>query len=82
MDSIKTNLCGKRRRDLVAGSTEVHPMDNYGALQIGVHLFCEAGEKPCLPGKSGAAKFIHLWHNENGIWRITRVLSYDHFDSK
>ena len=82
VDSIRANLCGKRRRDLVAESTEVHPMDNYGALQIGVHLFCEPGEKPCLAGKSGAAKFIHLWHNENGIWRITRVLSYDHFDSK
>ncbi len=82
VDSIKANLCGKRRRDIVAGSTEVHPMDNYGALQIGIHVFCEAGEKPCAPGKSGAAKFIHLWHNGNGTWRITRVLSYDHFDSK
>ena len=82
VDSIKANLCGKRRRDLVPGSTEVHPMDNYGALQIGVHLFCEAGEKPCESGKSGAAKFIHLWHNDKGIWWITRVISYDHFDSK
>ena len=24
-----------------AGSTEVHPMDECGAVQIGVHLFCE-----------------------------------------
>jgi uncharacterized protein (TIGR02246 family) len=82
VDSIKANLCGKRRRDLVPESTEVHPMDNYGALQIGSHRFCEAGEKPCAPGTSGAAKFIHLWQNKEGTWAITRVLSYDHVDSK
>jgi len=26
----------------------------------------------------GEAKFVHLWQNKDGAWKITRVLSYDH----
>jgi len=27
---------------------------------------------------SGVAKFVMLWQNKDGAWRITRVISYDH----
>src|SRR5262249_48574219 len=38
-ESVKNNICGKVTRELVPGSLEVYPMENYGALEIGVHLF-------------------------------------------
>jgi hypothetical protein len=28
------------------------------------------------PGST--AKFIHVWKNDGGTWRIARVLSFDH----
>lgn len=78
VDSIKNNICGKVRRELVTGSMEVHPMDNYGALQIGSHRFCDVKAAKCDPKTSGIARFIHLWEKKDGDWKITRVLSYDH----
>ena len=76
--SLKDNICGKTRRDLIAGTMEVHPMDNYGALQIGMHRFCEVKSLQCDDKSGGVGKFIHLWQNTNGVWKITRVFSYDH----
>jgi len=29
VDSIKNNVCGKTRRDLIPGTLEVHPMGGY-----------------------------------------------------
>lgn len=61
-------------RTLVAGSLEVYPMQGYGAIQIGRHLFARKGE----PGAE-AAKFVHLWKRDpDGAWRLARVLSFDH----
>jgi hypothetical protein len=60
-------------RTLVPGSLEVYPMQGYGAIQIGRHVFARRGE----PG-SEVAKFVHLWKRENGVWRLARVLSFDH----
>lgn len=78
VDSIKNNVCGKTRRDLIPGTLEVHPMDGYGALQIGMHRFCDAQAKQCDGTSGGVGKFIHLWQNTDGAWKITRVISYDH----
>src|SRR5688572_23458159 len=41
VEAVKNNICGKTRRDLVPGTLEVHPMDNFGALQIGTARFCD-----------------------------------------
>lgn len=60
-------------RTLVPGSLEVYPMQGYGAIQIGRHIFARKGE----PG-SEAAQFVHLWKREAGAWRLARVLSFDH----
>lgn len=60
-------------RTLVPGSLEVYPMQGYGAVQIGRHVFARRGE----PG-SEAAKFVHLWRRQDGAWRLARVLSFDH----
>jgi hypothetical protein len=60
-------------RTLVPGSLEVYPMKGYGAIQIGRHVFARKGE----PG-SEVAKFVHLWKLDDGVWRLARVLSFDH----
>lgn len=74
--AIKENLCGKVRRELVSGTLEVYPMDGYGAVEIGVHLFLHPFEQD--HGVVGEAKFMHLWQLKDGKWKITRVISYDH----
>lgn len=60
-------------RTLVPGSLEVYPMQGYGAIQIGRHVFTKKGEP-----SPEVARFVHLWKQEDGVWRLARVLSFDH----
>jgi hypothetical protein len=76
LDGVKNNICGKVRRELVAGSLEVYPLHGYGAVETGVHRFLHPGHESAEP--TGEAKFVHLWQNKDGAWTITRVISYDH----
>lgn len=70
-----TDIVAKRVLD--KASLNVYPMNNYGAIQTGVHRFYEVreGEEDLLREE---ALFTHLWQYQNGEWRISRVLSYDH----
>lgn len=77
VESIRNNICGKMRREIVADSVEVHPVPGFGAVQMGVHRFYDSNAKPGS-APVGAAKFIHLWQYKDGAWKITRVISYDH----
>lgn len=72
---IEQNICGKVHRELVAGTLEVYPMKDYGAVEIGVHRFYQPKQGN---EATGEAKFIHLWQQQDGAWKITRVISYDH----
>jgi Domain of unknown function (DUF4440) len=65
----------KLTRELVAGSLEVHPIKDYGAIQIGSHRFrhIENGKE-----EIGTFKFLMIWRKKEGKWRISRVISYDH----
>lgn len=74
LDGLKENICGKVTRELVPGTLEVYPIEHYGAVEIGVHRFHHPGD----PTNIGEAKFITLWQNEDGVWKITRALSFDH----
>jgi len=74
IDAVKNNICGKVQRELVAGSLEVYPLKGYGAVEIGVHRFRHPGD----PNNVGDAKFIHLWQLKDGIWKVTRVISFNH----
>lgn len=62
-------------RELVPGSTEVYPIKNYGAMQMGEHTFrhTENGKPDC-----GTFKFVHIWKKTPEGWKITRVISYGH----
>jgi hypothetical protein len=63
------------RRDMVKGSLEVYPIKDYGAVEICLHRFChvENGKDDC-----GVFKNVMVWQNKNGVWKVTRVISYDH----
>lgn len=76
IESLRKNICGKVRRELVPGTLVVYPMDGYGALEMGIHLFHHPGREATEP--PGQGKFVHLWQNKEGAWKITRVISYDH----
>jgi len=64
------------RRELVPGTLEVHVLRGFGAIQIGVHRFFVRTPNGERPGST--AKFIHVWKNDGGTWKIARVLSFDH----
>lgn len=64
------------RREIVAGSLRVYPMQGYGAIQMGLHRFIERG----APTHT-VARFVHLWQQKDSQWKITRVLSFDHVDT-
>jgi Domain of unknown function (DUF4440) len=62
-------------RTLVPGSLAVSPIKNYGAIETGSHEFrhIENGKE-----EVGVFKFLMLWKQEKGQWKISRVVSYDH----
>ncbi len=72
--AIKQNICGKVQRELLSGTLEVYPLKGYGAVEIGIHRF----HHPDAPKNVGDAKFIMLWQNKDGGWKVTRVISYNH----
>ena len=77
VESVKNNICGKVRREVVSESLEAYPIAGFGAVQLGSHRFYELSAKPGS-GPVGEARFVHLWQYKDGAWKITRVISYDH----
>lgn len=71
VEATQRNVFGKAKRELLAGSIEVSPIPGYGAVEIGSHRFHNLAEN----SRSGYSKFVTVWKNENGRWRITRVIS-------
>lgn len=72
IEATKKNICGKVTRELVKGSIEVSPIANYGAVEIGMHMFHNNQEKNQLPHPS---KFVIIWQKKEDKWFITRVIS-------
>lgn len=82
LNDLKNGLCKdpaseQVKRILIKESTEIFPLYNnsilYGAIQNGKHLFYESPER-----EPGIAKFSHVWHLENGNWKLSTSLSFDH----
>lgn len=72
MLALKNNICGKVTRHLLAGSIEVYPIANYGAVEMGVHRFHNSQEKE---NPIRYSKFVHIWKKEASGWKLTRVIS-------
>ncbi len=69
------NKENKLTRRLLKESLEVHPIKDYGAIEIGIHQFrhIENGKE-----EIGTFKFLMIWKKDGKRWRISRVVSYDH----
>lgn len=77
MDRCAPGKAATLRRELVPAAVEVHPMQGYGAVQFGAHRFWVV--TPGRPDRlGGTPKFVHLWRHRDGVWQITRVISYGH----
>lgn len=85
MDTLRQSLCGspdsRLRREAVAGTVHVFPMKKndvvYGAILSGEHVFyVKQKDKPEF--LDGRAKFMDLWTLKDGVWKMSRILSYDH----
>jgi hypothetical protein len=77
LNGVKNNICGKVQRELVAGSLEVYPLKGYGAVEIGSHRFHHPAEAATETG--GEAKFVMLWRQTGADWKLSRVISFNHF---
>lgn len=76
-------FCGEQRerqqikRVLIKKSLEVYPIENYGAIENGEHIFHlvidENTSKPI-----SKAKFTSIWRFDNCEWKLARTLSYNH----
>lgn len=83
--NVKKGMCGtpgyKLRREALPGTVQVFPMHSngtvYGALISGEHIFyvTDGGKPEYLDGH---ARFTQLWVLQEGDWKMSRVLSYDH----
>ena len=84
--NLKNGLCSspdkyQSRRELIKNSTGIYPLYKndtiYGAIQNGAHRFYEtiAGKEENF---SSSAKFSNVWLLENGQWKLTKSLSFDH----
>ena len=73
--AMKKNICGKVERALLLATLEVYPLKGYGAVQIGIHRFHHPGRPE---DGEGDAKFVMLWQNNDGAWKVTRIISYEH----
>ena len=78
ISNTKKNACGNYTRKLVAGSFKAYPINQFGAITEGVHIFCETKTKKC----EGKSDFVMVWRNVNNKWEITRALSYGHRGNK
>lgn len=76
--NTKKNACGKFSREIMPGTLQVFPIKDYGAIAQGSHRFCQFDTKTC----DGIAEFVMVWANMDGVWKITRALSYGHRAAK
>lgn len=73
MANTRKNVCGKFRRELDLQSFRVFPIPGFGAMTTGSHRFCHT-PTTC----EGYGEFTSVWRQKDGVWQITRALSYAH----
>lgn len=62
-------------RKLVPGSMEVYPIEGYGAIETGQHVFSHTENGQF---ESATFKFMQIWQKKDGVWRVTREVTYGH----
>jgi hypothetical protein len=62
-------------RKVLLETLEVYPIKDYGAIETGMHTFSHM-ENGKL--EMAAYKFMQIWQKKDGIWRVTREISYGH----
>lgn len=83
--AMANNICGnpanKVRREAIKDTVHVYPLMEkgmlYGAIIEGDHYFYNQA-KGYPEVRSGRAKFTSLYLVKDGVWKMSRVLSYDH----
>ena len=56
---------------------KVYPLNNYGAVETGFHRFY--ARTPGQPDRlTETAQFSQVRKNEQGVWKLARVISFDH----
>ena len=73
VEATKRNICGKVTRELVKGSIEVYPINGYGAVEMGLHIF-HNNQEP-LPKHPKVGRFVIIWEQTTNGWKISRVIS-------
>ncbi|MCO1333652.1 nuclear transport factor 2 family protein [Microbulbifer sp. OS29] len=84
--NIIVNMCKQRRdgsgldarRKLVTDSVKIYPVNHYGAIQTGTHLFYGIYDDKKGEVLRESAQFTHLWQKVGGKWQLARILSFDH----
>ena len=87
IEALNKNICGNAnshlRREAIAGTVKIFPMQNgdqiYGAIISGQHGFYIT-EKGKPEYRSGDADFTQLWVLKDGVWKMSRILSYNHHE--
>ena len=78
---VKSGLCSDEstglRREAKPGTVKVYPLPNFGAIISGAHVFYRY-RKGQDEYAEEAALFTHVWRRQEGAWKMSRVLSYDH----
>jgi hypothetical protein len=82
---LRDRLCGnpdsRLRREAVEGTVRLFPLKKddvvYGAILSGEHVFyvLDKGKADRLDGR---ARFTDLWMLKDGVWKMSRILSFDH----
>lgn len=72
IESIEANICGKVTRELIEESVEVHDIAGFGAVEIGYHKFYNNQEPDA---QSNPSRFITVWKNTEGDWKMYRIIS-------
>jgi len=85
LQEIRNGLCGNPdshlRREAVDGTVRLYPLKKanavYGAILSGEHVFyvLDKGKPDRLDGKG---RFTHVWLVKDGVWKMSRILSFDH----
>ena len=84
-NAMAKNICGdpsnKVRREAIKETVRAYPLMEkgvlYGAIIEGDHYFYNQA-KGYPEVRSGRAKFTSLYLVKDGVWKMSRVLSYDH----